>query len=330
MSESEFIERWESERAFYGAWGRFISAEIHQALTASLRSISVETFIKIEPVPRLKQRDSLLRKAFYSGKGYANPYDEIEDKVGLRFVVLLTSDIRKIQDVIEASRSWTSSLDRDFEAERAAKPHEFAYQSKHYVLRAAHEFNIEGAVIPKGTPCEVQLRTLLQHAHSELTHDNIYKRESTTPVSNGVQRAVAKSMALIEAVDDYFVQATSDLQAATQTERNAINEMLDIYSSRVELAPTEDKSFAVILGVYRQEIEEDSPAHRIGKFLDKYPFVLERVRDRAARIFLYRQPWILLIYSLIPSAPEKTAAAWPFTPEELRPLFNDLGIRFPG
>src|SRR3546814_12228521 len=26
-----------------------------------------------------------------------------------------------------------------------------------------------------GTPCEVQLRTLLQHAHSQLTHDTIYK-----------------------------------------------------------------------------------------------------------------------------------------------------------
>ena len=46
------------------------------------------------------------------------------------------------------------------------------------------------------------MRTLLQHAHSELTHDTIYKPSVVqTPA---MLRAAAKSMALIEATGDYF------------------------------------------------------------------------------------------------------------------------------
>ena len=43
----------------------------------------------------------MLQKAFYRGKDYRSPYEDIEDKVGLRFVVLLTEDIRTIEAALK-------------------------------------------------------------------------------------------------------------------------------------------------------------------------------------------------------------------------------------
>nr|WP_249804714.1 MULTISPECIES: hypothetical protein [unclassified Bradyrhizobium] len=57
----------------------------------------------------------------------------------------------------------------------AKTPYEFRYQSVHYIVRSRGDQKLDGQNITAGTPCEVQIRTLLQHAHSELTHDTIYK-----------------------------------------------------------------------------------------------------------------------------------------------------------
>src|ERR1019366_6806543 len=141
---------------------------------------------------------------------YQNPYEEIEDKVGLRFVVLLIEDIRTIEAAVKEAPHWVASLARDFEREQEARPYEFDYQSLHYVVRSALPFEFEGVVIPSDIPCEVQVRTLLQHAYSELTHDTIYKPNvRATPL---LKRAAAKSMALIEATSDYFSSVSKTIK----------------------------------------------------------------------------------------------------------------------
>ena len=38
-----------------------------------------------------------------------------------------------------------------------------------------------GHTIEKDTPCEIQIRTLEQHAYAELSHDYVYKKESGQP-----------------------------------------------------------------------------------------------------------------------------------------------------
>lgn len=328
MSEAHFLERWHKERDLYRAWATFVREEIERDLVRLQPELNLDAFVKIAAVPRLKTDDSLLGKAFYRGKPYEDPYVDIEDKVGLRFVVLLTEDIRKLQTVIEASTHWTWSLDRDFEAERDAKPLEFVYQSKHFVLKAKQDTATGGVVVPIGTPCEVQLRTLLQHAHSELTHDNIYKREPGSTVTKRVERTVAKSMALIEAVDDYFVVALRELESATEVERAALATLTEAYTKYVGPLTGVDKSNALVLHAFKPALTADL-RDRLESFFMKHEFVPGHVRARAPTQYIFRQPWVLLAYLLVHEAPRSTAARWPLTPEEIKPIYVDLAKPFP-
>lgn len=328
MTEADFLQRWRAERPLYEAWGSYVKSHIQELLSEQISPTSLDEFLKIAASPRLKGDDSLVGKAFHRNKKYKNPYSEIEDKVGLRFVVLLTADIRKIQNVIEATTVWKWSLDKDFEAEREAKPLEFVYQSKHYVVAANSDVDCGGILVPAGTPCEIQIRTLLQHAHSELTHDNIYKRDPSLPPNRRVERTVAKSMALIEAVDDYFSQAVRELEDATQTERGALTDLVNAYMRHVGARPHIDKTNNLVLNAYQDHVG-DNLSQRLEGLLQKYPFIAERIATRARDHYAYRQPWILLAYLMVAESPHEAAGRWPLTPEELRPVFTDMGKRYP-
>lgn len=324
MTQEEFLALWLAQKHAYIAWGRFVKEEVERQLLAANASLDLKSFIKIPPEPRVKEQGSLLDKAFSRGKPYTDPFKEIEDKVGLRFVVLLTTDILQLQSAVVASAAWTASLDKDFEKERNDRPLEFVYQSKHYVVKASENFEFQGTMVPKGTPCEIQLRTLLQHAHSELTHDNIYKRKTGSEVGNKVVRTVAKSMALIEAVDDFFAVAIRELNELSKVERDALEILSYQYRTFVGVAPSADKSNMVVLGAFRDRLDGNL-MERLGVFIQNNPFVIEKIQQRMAAQSMYRQAWILLLYMLVKEFPNRTASDWPFIIDDIRAIYIDLG-----
>lgn len=323
MTQDEFLALWRAHEPAYRAWGLVVRREVEQGLARSNPGINLGSFIKIPAEPRLKEEDSLIAKAFFRGKDYKDPFLEIEDKVGIRFVVLLTSEIDKVQRVIEQCPHWIYSLDRDYEKEQAARPAEFGYQSKHYVVKSVSHFEEDGVVIPIGTPCEIQIRTLLQHAHSELTHGNIYKREEGTEVSKKVARAVAKSMALIEAVDDYFLHAVGALNDATKADREILDQLDFSFQRHVGIAASTNKSGQLVINAYRDHLNDLSK--RIDDLVAKRPYIVEMVKSRMGEQMMFRQSWIFLVYLLVDEMPRVASDKWPFPLEEVRAVYVDLG-----
>lgn len=198
--EQDFLDRWHRERDAYLAWGEHISGAMCAALEPVVAPVNVSYFLKAAPISRLKEDLTLVAKAFYRNKPYADPYEEITDKVGTRFVVLLGTHVRQVTAVLEGMAGWTWSRDRDYEEEQSANPVAFEYAAVHYVVRPDADTMLGDVRVPAGTPCEVQIKTILQHAYSELTYDTIYKPQiQATPV---MQRNAAKAMALLEATND--------------------------------------------------------------------------------------------------------------------------------
>lgn len=327
MREAELLARWMAEKPLYEAWAGFINQQVNDALQASIAPVSLDYFIKVPVKPRLKADSTLVDKALYRKK-YENPYEDVTDKVGMRFVVLLTTDIKKICEVIEAGDRqglWEASKDRDYEKERLDKPLEFSYQSVHYVLRAKEGIEHHGQMIPAGTSCEVQIRTLLQHAHSELTHDTLYKPKTTAQPQ--VKRTVAKSMALIEATDEFFEKAIKDLDEAARPGRELLAFLATLYKSGVKTSPGHEMSNQIVIDTC-SDLVPKAPYKEISDFFQTKGFVFDKIKDRLATRHFFTQPAVLLAYYLSYAKPAQVKDVWPLDREDLALVFSDLGKKF--
>lgn len=324
MTETDFIERWFRERPIYEAWGNYVADRVAERVREQIAPMAIDIFLRLPPKSRVKTDTSLVDKAFYRNKNYANPYDDITDKVGVRFVVLLTSDIPVVERAVTTCPEWDHSKDRDYEREQAENPIQFDYAAVHFVVRCSADLSLKEATIPQGTPCEIQIKTILQHAHSEVAHDSIYKpKVVATPV---MRRAAAKSMALIEATNDYFEQVLKQVTDLVAPARALTESMSKIYREKIR-EPDVSRTEALLLDAY-EDVLGDDIVDRVSAFLNEKAFVPEQIAARATQKLLYRQPAILLVYLRVNEAPAATKSKWPLTDEELKPIFVDLGKAF--
>lgn len=324
MTENEFRAKFKEEAPIYETWGHIVNNYITEKLEGQFGE-NFKGFFKICPAPRVKDVENLVAKAFYRNKGYTDPYEEIKDKVGVRYVVLTTPEIKTIADVIVNNATWDKSKDRDFEQERKERPLVFDYQSDHYIVTNKDDIKTESMTIPKATPCEIQIRTLLQHAYAELTHDTIYKKPHLSAIPD-VHRLTAKSMALMEITDDIFVQVKNKIAEESNNMDMLFSKLTELYKS-LSSNKYERSINIFILDAYRDLI----PSIDFGKieqFITENTFIKEKILERSTSLSLYRQPIILLMYYLIKVQRTTARQLWPLTETELEPLYTDLGIAF--
>ncbi|KYK85932.1 hypothetical protein SC29R_10595, partial [Aggregatibacter actinomycetemcomitans serotype f str. SC29R] len=128
MTREEFIAKYEQDKPMLDAWAKFIIAEIRKHLPEGFEQHSV----KIPVSHRIKDNQSILEKIFIRKMDkYKNPYEDVQDKVGLRWVVLLTEQLKTFCKIIENSEYWSFSKDRTLN-DWEEKPEVFSYQSIHY------------------------------------------------------------------------------------------------------------------------------------------------------------------------------------------------------
>jgi putative GTP pyrophosphokinase len=321
--EEEFLERWHQDRPAYEAWGKQVSASVMDALVPIISPIAPSYFLKTAVQPRVKDDQKLIEKAFFRKKPYADPYADITDKVGTRFVVLLGSEVAKVEAALTSHGEWTYSKDRDYEAEQRENPQHFDYAAVHYVVRNARPLTYEGIEIPIGTPCEVQIKTLLQHAFSELTHDTIYKPQiEATP---GMRRSAAKAMALLEATNDYFEKVADDVAGILAKVRMVTANLSDIYRTLIGIEPRPSILEGMLLDAY-EPMATDNYTDQITTLVGEKPFIAEAIRTRVGQSNpVFAQPSVLLIYLAVDKSVRKATAAWPLTANEIEPILNDFG-----
>jgi len=325
MNEAELVARFRDETSIFHAWGDYVKSTISNAVETTISPRRLDDFLKIPPIPRVKDVGSLVDKAFYRDKSYRDPYAEIADKVGVRFVVLLTSEIKTVESAITTCDDWMATKDMDYEEERKKYPTAFTYQSVHYVAVSKRNIEHEGVIVPAGIPCEIQIRTLLQHAYAELSHTWTYKPKTT--IVPTVKRTVAKSMALIETTDEFFEEVVKTLGAEGKPLKDALSGLSQIYRDVTKIAPDSGKSNILVLDAMRDKISREF-LDRVQEFLRMKPFVPKKIAERAEYQHLFRQPVILLAYYLVSENPGEAKSVWPLTPDELRPVFDDLGKNF--
>jgi lipopolysaccharide biosynthesis regulator YciM len=134
-------------------------------------------------------------------------------------------------------------------------------------------------------------------------------------------------MALIEATNDYFQQVIDQVEQVIGSSKALTSELSDLYRTRTGREPELTRAEGLILEAYERDAGDNVVA-RVTELLDGKPYIAERVAEKAVTKLLYRQPSILLVHLLAAERPAATKAAWPLTPDELRPVYVDLGRSF--
>lgn len=331
MNEAELKRQFEERKPVLHAMGEWVSEYVRLKLKDQLGSESeLEKFLQIPPKPRVKETDSFLEKALVRKKK-DNPLNEIHDQVGLRFVVLLLEDISKIGEIIE-SGPWNWQKDRDHEQERLERPDYFAYQSDHYVVYTKEPIEYKEISIPANIFCEVQIRTILQHAYAEMAHKVDYKPSIKLPEEEQrhVKRSLAKGSALIETTDDVFREIKCKLQTYSQSTDALLEKASELYTKLTgETANPFSPLGIMVADTYREQIRALTP-DALQNWVDENLWFGESLKKKRESSVFFRDSVVVLLGFLVTKNQSSVPKKWPIDSSYLEDLYIALGISTDG
>lgn len=319
MTPEEFKDRLSNAQPELHCWGAHV-LELVKAL-AQDRGIALQILTS-----RVKDIDSAVGKL--SRKSYKNPMTDMTDLVGVRAVCLLSPHVDELCLYLSAYNDWDIQKSRDTSKEYEDAPDKFGYQSHHFEIRAKIEVKIGSITVSKGTCCELQIRTLMQHAYAEVVHDSIYKSSWGAP-SRAV-RFVSSSAALIETADHLFCETMSILESETKIRGELLERLTGIYDSYTSNKKFKDQKFNMLVLENISELLTEDILITLDEFLSRRNYIKEKITSRVDSDVFWSQPVAVLSYLLAYENPAKLKEYWPFSESDdaLELVYSDLGKKY--
>src|SRR5574341_2531355 len=175
---------------------------------------------------REKDPEKLKEKMKRMGKEYNDPLHEITDLAGVRVITYFPSDVDKI--VKEIEENFVIDKEKSIDKRKTSDPSNFGYVSVHLIVELLpSRLNLPEYSLFKDMKCEVQIRTILQHAWAEIEHDIVYK--STEDIPFELRRNFSSLAGLLEVADREFELLRKMEKEVSKKIENKINkEILNI------------------------------------------------------------------------------------------------------
>lgn len=169
---------------------------------------------------RLKTRESLMGKIDRKQNKYAD-LAEITDIAGVRIITYYAEDVDKIAEIIESE--FVVDRENSIDKRESLEPDRFGYCSVHYVVSMSEErVALRECQAYKGMKCEIQIRSVLQHAWAEIEHDIGYKSEIAVPKE--MRRGFSRLAGLLEIADKEFDDIRRSLANYKETANQRIQQ----------------------------------------------------------------------------------------------------------
>lgn len=158
---------------------------------------------------RAKEIDSLLKKA--KDKQYKDPINEIQDYAGIRVITFVKSEVIKACDLIKPE--FTIDEKNSSDKSKELGEDKVGYRSVHYIASFdENRLNLTEYSRFKNMNCEIQIRTILEHAWADISHDRTYKFNNSLPEKNEIKRRFALAAATLEMVDREFDRLSTEIE----------------------------------------------------------------------------------------------------------------------
>jgi ppGpp synthetase/RelA/SpoT-type nucleotidyltranferase len=216
MNVDEVIKKYVFEQM--GTY-RLLSEKTKELLSSLLAS---EGIVPHSITSREKDPEKLREKITREGEVPDAVLKEINDLAGVRIIAYFPSDVDKIVPLIE--NVFKMDLDHSMDKRLSSDPAIFGYASVHFVV----EFRPEMLRLPEYAlfdqmKCEIQVRTILQHAWAEIEHDIVYKSQGEIPFR--VRRRFASLAGLLEIADREFESLRQDEMAVRKAIQSRVKKV---------------------------------------------------------------------------------------------------------
>lgn len=167
--------------------------EIKHALSEYIADSDIEI---ADILGRVKTEESFKEKCRL--KYYEDPISEMLDLAGVRVVCLFDPDLERVVDILKANfqtleiENKATSLGTDV----------MGYQGHHCIVQLGESFSGPRYNKLLKFKCEIQVRTVLQDAWSQISHKLVYKTEDEVPIK--LRRRLNNVSSMIEIAQEVF------------------------------------------------------------------------------------------------------------------------------
>ena len=205
------VAKYQPKRALFQAFSDTIRSVLLEALQVkNIQIASIES--------RAKDLESFGNKASKQSESdpeqpkYPNPLSDITDLAGVRVITFFPKTAEYAAKVVQNEFTVVESSDKG----DLLDDDQLGYKSLHFLVRLANRrLTLPEYSRYKDLECEVQIRTVLQHAWAEIEHDIQYKSAST--IHSRIRKRFTELAGLLEIADREF-QAIQDEDAKIRSE----------------------------------------------------------------------------------------------------------------
>jgi len=199
-------ERCAEYKAEYPIYQTYARA-LERMLKAASRAPAPMAIVQSRPKSFSSYAEKMARKAKkYMAKGIGPT-----DLCGARVITETLDEVDAMCAVIR--NNFEIDEENSLDVRSRLRTEEFGYLSFHYVvqLRGTEIFGVPVPPEVGDRKAEIQVRTLLQHAHASIGHDRFYK--TSLKVQDSLKREMARVAALLEEGDEEFAKCVRALDA---------------------------------------------------------------------------------------------------------------------
>lgn len=204
----EFLKDYVKDRELYQRY----ADSVLDLIKATLKKMNIEIAYASA---RSKTYESLRNKCLKSK--YTDFRNQIMDLAGVRIVVYLRDDISIVTNVIENLFSVRKEDSGD--KLELLGVNKMGYLSVHYIITLKEDMINPSNSEFKNKKCEVQVRTVLEDAWSQIFHDRQYKTAATTTISEDLKRRTNLISGSLELIDRTINDLVTEYDKEHQDQR---------------------------------------------------------------------------------------------------------------